>query len=127
MEKHLIKQKDKEEFKRGDLTVAQYKVAAKIADSLHNKILEKIEDVNLKFEKTKITGKKIITDEQNRNHSIIPEDYVGIRTAKTETVGDEKLISKISRSHNNESNKNIKQNRPTNEEIKNKTRFRFRR
>ena len=64
MEKHLIKQKDKEEFKRGDLTVAQYKVAAKIADSLHNKILEKIEDVNLKFEKTKITGKKIITDEQ---------------------------------------------------------------
>ena len=51
MEKHLIKQKDKEEFKRGDLTVAQYKVAAKIADSLHNKILEKIEDVNLKFEK----------------------------------------------------------------------------
>ena len=50
MEKHLIKQKDKEEFKRGDLTVAQYKVAAKIADSLHNKILEKIEDVNLKFE-----------------------------------------------------------------------------
>ena len=64
MEKHLIKQKDKEEFKRGDLTVAQYKVAAKIADSLHNKILEKIEDVNLKFEKNKITGKKIITDEQ---------------------------------------------------------------
>ena len=64
MEKHQIKQKDKEEFKRGDLTVAQYKVAAKIADSLHNKILEKIEDVNLKFEKTKITGKKIITDEQ---------------------------------------------------------------
>ena len=59
MEKHLIKQKDKEEFKRGDLTVAQYKVAAKIADSLHNKILEKIEDVNLKFEKTKITGKKL--------------------------------------------------------------------
>ena len=57
MEKHLIKQKDKEEFKRGDLTVAQYKVAAKIADSLHNKILEKIEDVNLKFEKIKLQEK----------------------------------------------------------------------
>ena len=76
MEKHLIKQKDKEEFKRGDLTVAQYKVAAKIADSLHNKILEKIEDVNLKFEKTKITGKKIITDEQIEyiNQSINQKD-----------------------------------------------------
>lgn len=70
---------------------------------------------------------KIITNEQNRNHSIIPEDYVGIRTAKTETVGDEKRISKISRSHNNESSENIKQNRPTNEEIKNKPKFRFRR
>lgn len=70
---------------------------------------------------------KIITNEQNRNHSIIPEVNVGIRAAKTKTVGDEKLISKISRSHNNESNENIKQNRSNNEEIKNKPRFRFRR
>lgn len=70
---------------------------------------------------------KIITDEQNRNNSIIPEVNVGIRAAKTKTVGDEKLISKISRSHNNESNENIKQNRSNNEEIKNKPRFRFRR
>ena len=70
---------------------------------------------------------KIIKNEQNRNHSIIPEVNVGIRAAKTETVGDEKLISKISRSHNNESNENIKQNRSNNEEIKNKPRFRFRR
>lgn len=70
---------------------------------------------------------KIIKNEQNRNHSIIPEVNVGIRAVKTETVGDEKLISKISRSHNNESNENIKQNRSNNEEIKNKPRFRFRR
>lgn len=70
---------------------------------------------------------KIITNEQNRNHSIIPEVNVGIRAAKTKTVGDEKLISKISRSHNNESNENIKQNRSNNEEIKNKPRFKFRR
>ena len=63
---------------------------------------------------------KIITDEQNRNHSIIPEDNAGIRAAKTKTVGDEKLISKISRTHNRESSENIKQNRPANEEIKNK-------
>ena len=70
---------------------------------------------------------KIIKDEQNRNHSIIPEDNVGIRAAKAETVGDEKFITKIPRSHSNESSKNIKQNRPTNEEIKDKPRFRFRR
>ena len=70
---------------------------------------------------------KIITDEQNRNHSIIPEDNAGIRAAKTKTVGDEKFIAKIPRSHSNESSKNIKQNRSTNEEIKDKPRFRFRR
>ena len=70
---------------------------------------------------------KIITDEQNRNNPIIPEDNVGIRAAKAETVGDEKFITKIPRSHSNESSKNIKQNRPTNEEIKDKPRFRFRR
>lgn len=70
---------------------------------------------------------KIITDEQNRNNPIIPEDNAGIRAAKTKTVGDEKLISKISRTHNRESSENIKQNRPANEEIKNKPRFRFRR
>ena len=70
---------------------------------------------------------KIITDEQNRNNPIIPEDNVGIRAAKTKTVGDEKLVSKIPRNHNRESSENIKQNRPTNEEIKNKPRFRFRR
>ena len=70
---------------------------------------------------------KIIKDEQNRNHSIIPEDNVGIRAAKAETVGDEKFITKIPRSHSNESSKNIKQNRPTNEEIKDKPRYRFRR
>lgn len=70
---------------------------------------------------------KIITDEQNRNHSIIPEDNAGIRAAKTKTVGDEKFVSKIPRNHNRESSENIKQNRPTNEEIKNKPKFRFRR
>ena len=70
---------------------------------------------------------KIITDEQNRNHSIIPEDNAGIGAAKTKTVGDEKLVSKIPRNHNRESGENIKQNRPANEEIKNKPRFRFRR
>ncbi|WP_374540885.1 relaxase/mobilization nuclease domain-containing protein [Flavobacterium sp.] len=70
---------------------------------------------------------KIITDEQNRNHSIIPEDNAGIRAAKTKTVGDEKFVSKIPRNHNRESSENIKQNRPTNEEIKNKQRFRFKR
>lgn len=70
---------------------------------------------------------KIIINEQIRNNPIIPEDNAGIRAAKTETVGDEKFITKIPRSHNNESNENIKQNRPTNEEIKNKPRFRFRR
>ena len=70
---------------------------------------------------------KIIINEQNRNNPIIPEDNVGIRAAKTETVGDEKFITKIPRSHSNESSKNIKQNRPTNEEIKDKPRFRFRR
>ncbi len=70
---------------------------------------------------------KIITDEQNRNHSIIPEDNAGIGATKAKTVGDEKLISKISRTHNRESSENIKQNRPTNEEIKNKPRLRFRR
>ncbi|MEL1248553.1 relaxase/mobilization nuclease domain-containing protein [Flavobacterium helocola] len=70
---------------------------------------------------------KIITDEQNRNNPIIPEDNAGIRAAKTETVGYEKFITKIPRSHSNESSENIKQNRPTNEEIKNKPRLRFRR
>jgi hypothetical protein len=70
---------------------------------------------------------KIITDEQNRNHSIIPEDNAGIGATKAKTVGDEKLISKISRTNNIESSENIKQNRPANEEIKNKPRFRFRR
>lgn len=70
---------------------------------------------------------KIITDEQNRNHSIISEDNAGIRAAKTETVRDEKLVVKIPRNHNRESSENRKQNRPTNEEIKNKPRFRFRR
>jgi len=70
---------------------------------------------------------KIIINEQNRNNPIIPEDNAGIRAAKTETVGDEKFITKIPRSHSNESSKNIKQNRPTNEEIKDKPRFRFRR
>ncbi len=70
---------------------------------------------------------KIITDEQNRNHSIIPEDNAGIGAAKTKTVGDEKLVSKIPRNHNRESGENIKQNRPTNEEIKNQRRFKFKR
>jgi hypothetical protein len=70
---------------------------------------------------------KIIINEQNRNNPIIPEDNAGNRAAKTETVGDEKFITKIPRSHSNESSKNIKQNRPTNEEIKDKPRFRFRR
>ncbi len=70
---------------------------------------------------------KIITDEQNRNHSIIPEDNAGIRAAKTKTVGDEKLVSKIPRNHNRESSENIKKNRPTNEEIKNQRRFKFKR
>jgi hypothetical protein len=70
---------------------------------------------------------KIITDEQNRNHSIISEDNAGIRAAKTETVRDEKLVVKIPRNHNRESSENRQQNRPTNEEIKNKPRFRFRR
>lgn len=70
---------------------------------------------------------KIITDEQNRNHSIIPEDNAGIGAAKTKTVGDEKLVSKIPRNHNRESGENIKQNRPTNEEIKNQLRFKFKR
>ena len=67
---------------------------------------------------------KIIINEQNRNNPIIPEDNAGIRAAKTEAVGDEKFITKIPRSHNNESNENIKQNRSNNEEIKNKPRFR---
>ncbi len=70
---------------------------------------------------------KIITDEQDRNNPIIPEDNAGIRAAKTETVGDEKFITKIPRSHSNESSKNIKQNRSTNEEIRDKPRIRFRR
>ena len=70
---------------------------------------------------------KIITNEQNRNHSIIPEDNVGIRATETKTIGDEKLVSKIPRNHNRESSENIKQNRPTNEEIKNKQIFRFKR
>lgn len=70
---------------------------------------------------------KIITDEQNRNHSIIPEDNVGIRATKKKAVGDEKLVSEVPRNHNRESNKNIKKNRPTNEEIKNQRRFKFKR
>ena len=64
MEKHLIKQKDKEEFKRGDLTVAQYKVAAKIGTSLSQKFIDNINKKNLEMDFKKVLGKKIITDDQ---------------------------------------------------------------
>ena len=64
MEKHLIKQKDKEEFKRGDLTVAQYKVAAKIGTSLSQKFIDNINKKNLEMDFKKVLGKNIITDDQ---------------------------------------------------------------
>ena len=64
MEQHLIKQKDKEEFKRGDLTVAQYKVAAKIGTSLSQKFIDNINKKNLEMDFKKVLGKKIITDDQ---------------------------------------------------------------
>ncbi len=62
MEKYKIKQKDKEQFKRGDLSVAQYKVAAKIGTSLSQKFIDNINKKNLDMDFKKVLGKKIITD-----------------------------------------------------------------
>ena len=64
MEKYKIKQKDKEQFKRGDLSVAQYKVAAKIGTSLSQKFIDNINKKNLDMDFKKVLGKKIITDDQ---------------------------------------------------------------
>ena len=64
MEKYKIKQKDKEQFKRGDLSVAQYKVAAKIGTSLSQKFIDNINKKNLEMDFKKVLGKKIITDDQ---------------------------------------------------------------
>ncbi len=64
MEKYKIKQKDKEQFKRGDLSVAQYKVAAKIGTSLSQKFIDNINKKNLEMDFKKVLSKKIITDDQ---------------------------------------------------------------
>ena len=52
------------EKSHGNLSVAQYKVAAKIGTSLSQKFIDNINKKNLEMDFKKVLGKKIITDDQ---------------------------------------------------------------
>lgn len=67
MEKYKIKQKDKEQFKRGDLSVSQLKVAAKIGTKMAEKFIDNInkKELDMRFPPVPFTKDKyIITSTQ---------------------------------------------------------------
>ena len=80
MEKYKIKQKDKEQFKRGDLSVAQYKVAAKIGTSLSQKFIDNInkKELDMRFSPVPFTKDKYIitsTQIENINNKFATKDF----------------------------------------------------
>lgn len=69
---------------------------------------------------------KIRNYEQDRNHSIVPENTTGIRPNEKNTIGIEKSNIEVPRSNSRQSDNIRKEIRQDDNELKNKPKFKFR-
>lgn len=69
---------------------------------------------------------KIRNYEQDRNHSIVPENTTGIRPNEKNTIGIEKANIEVPRSNSRQSDNIRKEIRQDDNELKNKPKFKFR-
>lgn len=69
---------------------------------------------------------KIRNYEQDRNHSIVPENTTGIRPNEKNTIGIEKSNIEVTRSNSRQSDNIRKEIRQDDNELKNKPKFKFR-